>query len=305
VDSDLRAIGADGKPLDMQDVIDHLRRLPFLSSVIRYMIFNRKIYQAPDFTPQTYTGPSPHTEHAHFSGARTQASDENTTFDFKLKELIEMPLTDAEIDKIADRAAAKVWAFMLTVPRTDAPDDRKAAGDYQAWTPSFGQVDAVGAKIDALAGNLMTQLDQKFSTGGQDQRSSQGLINSRKTPVQYRCLTIRTGLESLSSELLSGPYRTENFMYEHATGWATHPARPANRLPRPGVFPAGFGHDRVAGVRGEAGGLQLDHDGHRGGSDPGTGGDGSDRAHPYRWAVIGTSLAIATGTVVTTIVQHL
>lgn len=83
VDSDLRTPG-----VTMQDVIDHLRALPGLSSVLRYMIFNRKIYSASNgWVPQTYSGASAHTEHAHFSGAYTEASDQNGTFDFKFDEI--------------------------------------------------------------------------------------------------------------------------------------------------------------------------------------------------------------------------
>jgi hypothetical protein len=88
---EVRAIDVDNNLNDpevsFQDVIDHMRRLPGLSSVIRYMIYNRKIYRAPDFEPVTYTGASAHTEHGHFSGAYSNASDANSTFDFKFEEL--------------------------------------------------------------------------------------------------------------------------------------------------------------------------------------------------------------------------
>lgn len=83
VDSDLGESGTT-----MQMVIDHLRKLPNLGSVLRYMIYDRKIYKASNnFNPETYTGSSPHTEHAHFSGAYSDASDENKTFDFKFEEV--------------------------------------------------------------------------------------------------------------------------------------------------------------------------------------------------------------------------
>lgn len=90
--SEIRAIDVDNDLKDpvvnMQMVIDHMRRLPNLASVIRYMIYNKKIYKSQNgFNPETYTGSSPHTEHAHFSGAYSDASDENKTFDFKFNEL--------------------------------------------------------------------------------------------------------------------------------------------------------------------------------------------------------------------------
>ena len=83
MDSDLRFPGVTA-----QDVVDHIRDLPNLSSVLRYMIYNRRIYRASTgWAPEEYTGPSPHTEHIHFSGAFTQAADSNTTYDYRLNEL--------------------------------------------------------------------------------------------------------------------------------------------------------------------------------------------------------------------------
>jgi hypothetical protein len=41
MDTDLRAA-----PATAQQVVDHIRKLPGVSSVLRYMIYNRKIYRA-------------------------------------------------------------------------------------------------------------------------------------------------------------------------------------------------------------------------------------------------------------------
>lgn len=102
---EIRAIDVDNNlnesGVTFQMVIDHMRKLPGLAKVIRYMIYNGKIYSAPDFEPKTYTGASPHTEHGHFSGAYTQASDNNTTFDFKFEEVGDMPFNQADKDYIA------------------------------------------------------------------------------------------------------------------------------------------------------------------------------------------------------------
>jgi hypothetical protein len=77
MDSDLR-----DPTCNAQDVVDHIRRLPNVSNVIRYMIYNRKMYHSRDgFAPTPYTGSSAHTEHIHFTGAWTQAADNNTSFD--------------------------------------------------------------------------------------------------------------------------------------------------------------------------------------------------------------------------------
>jgi hypothetical protein len=105
-DTDFREPGVTA-----QMVVDHIRRLPGVSSELRYMIYNRKMYHERDgFSATAYTGASAHTEHIHFEGAWTQAADNNTTFDFKLEEVGDMPLTEADIEKIANAVASKVWA---------------------------------------------------------------------------------------------------------------------------------------------------------------------------------------------------
>lgn len=83
MDSDLRAA-----PATAQQVVDHIRHLPGVSNVLRYMIYNRKIYKASNgWAPEPYDGKSAHTEHVHFSGAYSQAADNNTSFDYRLEEI--------------------------------------------------------------------------------------------------------------------------------------------------------------------------------------------------------------------------
>ncbi|HEX2551621.1 MAG TPA: hypothetical protein VHK64_08510 [Nocardioidaceae bacterium] len=94
MDSDLSMHGVDA-----QDVVDHIRHLPGVSNVLRYIIYNRKIYKASNgWTAQDYTGASAHTEHIHFTGAFTQSADNNTSFDFHLEDLV--ALDQSDIDKI-------------------------------------------------------------------------------------------------------------------------------------------------------------------------------------------------------------
>lgn len=156
VDSDLRFPG-----VTMQDVIDHLRKLPGIASVIRYMIYNRKIYRAANgWAAEPYTGPSAHTEHAHFTMAFTQAADANTTFNYRFEELT-----------MDEKSIAKaVWAELLPAPRTSDPSDTKPARDYQAWSPSFGQIDDLAALIVEQGKQIaaLTAKVDKISVGGVD-----------------------------------------------------------------------------------------------------------------------------------------
>jgi hypothetical protein len=107
MDSDLRAA-----PATAQQVVDHIRKLPGVSSVLRYMIYNRKIYQASNgWFPQVYSGASAHTEHIHFSGAYTQAADNNTGYNYRLEEI-----------PVALTAADKSWLTSMVDTRIDAAE---------------------------------------------------------------------------------------------------------------------------------------------------------------------------------------
>lgn len=95
-DSDL---GEPGITAQME--VDHIRRLPGVAAVIRYIIYDHKIYhERVGFAPAPYAGPSPHTEHIHFEGAWSNTGDSNTTFDFRLDELGGLPMDQATFNKL-------------------------------------------------------------------------------------------------------------------------------------------------------------------------------------------------------------
>ena len=89
---DIRGIDVDNTlndpDADAQDLVDHIRKLPKLNTVLRYIIYWEKMYHARDnFEPTPYTGVSAHREHVHFSGAYTEEADQNTTFNYQLDKL--------------------------------------------------------------------------------------------------------------------------------------------------------------------------------------------------------------------------
>jgi hypothetical protein len=140
---DTRAIDVDNNLNDshvtMQNVIDHMRKLKNLSSVVRYMIYWHTMYHVDnDFEPRAYTGPSGHEEHAHFSGARSEASDQNTTFDFQFDKLgdADMPITDTDVEKI--------WAAAGT-------DGGKRETAFQRLGNVDEKIDDVATKADLAA----------------------------------------------------------------------------------------------------------------------------------------------------------
>jgi hypothetical protein len=114
MDNDLREGGTTA-----QDIVDHIRKLPGVGNVLRYMIYNRRIYHVRDgFTSAPYSGPSPHTEHIHFEGAWTQAADNNTTFDYRLEQVgDDMPITAADAKLIA----AAIMEYKVPVGTSEWP----------------------------------------------------------------------------------------------------------------------------------------------------------------------------------------
>lgn len=159
---EVRAIDVDStlnEPgVSMQDVINHMRRLPGLSSVIRYMIYNRKIYSASNgFRPQSYSGSNPHTEHAHFSGAYSQASDRNSSFDFQFDKLgdVDMPLTNDDADVILNRDnVPNPYSDAETNPRITVATALKAAALSEIATRQLPE------KLNALT-ELVTLVAEK------------------------------------------------------------------------------------------------------------------------------------------------
>jgi hypothetical protein len=133
MDDDLRESGTTA-----QMVVDHIRRLPNISSVIRYMIYNGKMYHVRDgFAPTAYDGPSPHTEHVHFSGAWSQAADNNTTFDFELLEvgMAEVDLTAAAVQAIASKIGQDLNNATSGVALGTVARGRDAISQF--WTDAY------------------------------------------------------------------------------------------------------------------------------------------------------------------------
>lgn len=160
MDSDLREPGTTA-----QMVVDHIRGLPGVSNVLRYMIYASKIYQASNgWAAETYTGPSKHDEHIHFSGARSQAADQNTTYDYRLGAVPPMSLTPEDLKQVRSQAASGVVDVLVGAGLAADP----ANGNNPDVTPANRQVrNAVwmllnnAARIDGIADNaeaILTRL---------------------------------------------------------------------------------------------------------------------------------------------------
>jgi hypothetical protein len=171
IDSDLRTPG-----VTMQAVLDHLRKLPNISKHVRYFIYNRKMYHySTGYQPETYTGPSPHTEHLHVEGAWIESADNDTTYDYRLRDLLpkEDEVTPADRTAIAQEVvelltaktplkgadgktdgtfSTPLGAFGLSQGIPDGTDPKGARTPAWAAIQNLGKaVVALGAKVDALA----------------------------------------------------------------------------------------------------------------------------------------------------------
>lgn len=156
MDSDLRAT-----PATAQQVVDHVRGLNNVEAVLRYIIYNRKIYKAEnDWKAEAYTGPSAHTEHIHFSGAYSQAADNNTSFNFRLEE-IPVALTAADkawiLGTVVDAVEAAVWNHTENVDDYD----RRAGGDLAHIEERRA---AMEGNLTASVNTVGTKLDQVLAT---------------------------------------------------------------------------------------------------------------------------------------------
>lgn len=129
---------------------------------IRYIIFDKIIYHKnTGFQARAYTGQNTHTEHAHVNSDFTQAADSARNVDYGLDELIDMPLSESEMNRIADLTVEK----LLNTRVADAADndgDRRSLS-IRTWFEYFDGrerttqqvvIDELGRRVEGLRANL-------------------------------------------------------------------------------------------------------------------------------------------------------
>jgi hypothetical protein len=129
VDKDLRRSG-----VTMQNCVDTILARcrknnsdPQNEPRLKYIIFNRYIWEAPNWTKKAYTGENPHDKHAHFSFEYDSQYSEDTSpwgLVAKYGKDDDMP-TAAEIAKA-------VWDHQLTDPSSQT-GGTKSAGAFQRY----------------------------------------------------------------------------------------------------------------------------------------------------------------------------
>ncbi|XVV09472.1 hypothetical protein ACQP2X_32075 [Actinoplanes sp. CA-131856] len=147
VDVDLREPG-----LTMEAVVQFLlkRCRSGAEKRLRYIIFNRRIWQQSNgWKQQAYGGSNPHDHHAHFSSSYT-TSLEASTASWHLED-IPVALTSSdkswisgEINKVEER----VWDYRLRNPYTNV---NQAASDFQRYAPSKQPLNDLSRQIAELS----------------------------------------------------------------------------------------------------------------------------------------------------------
>lgn len=151
---EVRAIDVDadtGDPdVSMEDIVQHLLKMARAGKLwmIRYMIFDRRIWSAVDgWAQREYGGPNPHTAHLHLSGAYTQSADEDVDADYHLEDLVALSSDDA----------IKVWNTDTAVPmpswRSDKATNQTIMG-ASAMVIAMNEAHAANVAATALKAQL-------------------------------------------------------------------------------------------------------------------------------------------------------
>lgn len=188
IDKDLNS--AEG--VTMENVIQHLLKMARAGqlSVIRYIIYNRRIWRATNsWKQETYSGVNPHDKHAHFSGAYTQTADEAGNFDYRLDELI-MP-TIQEIETVVNNAIVNFfWGAKHAAKHDDAYD---AANDatQKAWR-NYRDILQQGASIDSVI-NALVSIGSKVDLDPAEIQAIKDALNVPTADETAQALIVRLG----------------------------------------------------------------------------------------------------------------
>jgi hypothetical protein len=166
--AEVRALDVDadlGPDVSSQQLVDHLIRLPKLSTVVRYLIHKGRIYHArTGFLAERHTG-APHDGHIHFEGAWSQAGDNNATFDYRLEE-ITMPSAAeiatevvAQLTKVSPQAGAGNEQYDTNAMGRAVLDKQSVPNPFRggktpAWALLYDLAQAVKAQGGAAAQTL-------------------------------------------------------------------------------------------------------------------------------------------------------
>jgi hypothetical protein len=132
---------------------------------LQYIIYNKRIWSASSgWVQKTYTGASPHTEHAHFSG-KYISSLEASTASWHLED-IPVAVSPADKTAIAKEAADLAWKEPLVAPQgSDSPTwpaENMARNTYNEAKGARTRVQGLEGQVQSLQSQvsaLETKID--------------------------------------------------------------------------------------------------------------------------------------------------
>jgi type VI protein secretion system component Hcp len=115
---------------------------------LRYIIYNRRIWEASNgWKQRTYTGASPHTEHAHFSASYTSKLEASTAS----WHLEDIPVALTAADKTWIQNTIKANVPTVTEVAQEVWRKARTSPEFLSDTEKNEIVDRVGKEVDAAA----------------------------------------------------------------------------------------------------------------------------------------------------------
>lgn len=125
---------------------------------LRYIIYNRRIWRASNgWAQETYNGPNPHTEHAHFSGSYTTALESDDS-PWGVEGLVDMALETSDITRIVDA----IFARDVQTPSANFGSFNGAMATLMGRTASSTnvQLPALATAVAALQASGLDEADK-------------------------------------------------------------------------------------------------------------------------------------------------
>jgi len=183
VDADLGESG-----VTMLKVIQAILADPVSLKRLKYIIHNRTIWTANNkWRPQAYTGPSPHTEHAHFNGIYTDDANGKpwpVVLNFGKGATVTQPVD-------TKNALAEAWRMDSIINMRDTVIGGPYAGEQNYFVQAIKRIEKNTAAAAGRADGLMNLTDVVTSW-------------SSKTPEGVQVNVLRQALEQINGNITTG-----------------------------------------------------------------------------------------------------
>jgi hypothetical protein len=157
VDNNLRS-----DEFDMEDVVQFMlsecrKEVGTDRGRLKYIIYYRRIWKASNgWRQETYTGPSPHTEHAHFSAEYISSMEADTRTWGLVERFGDMAIDQTDINKIADAVEAKIFGHKTTDYADPKTPQRQLTFDtWTGYSEGRGQVSKVYDAVNAGTAKIL------------------------------------------------------------------------------------------------------------------------------------------------------